>query len=81
MTEMINAGAESYAVWLQARMDERGLTQRQLGKLLRPDSPETARRAVRRYLKGMIPTERSRQSIAHALGTSDLGPDDTAEDD
>lgn len=80
MTTM-NAEAESYAEWLQARMNERGLTQRQLAKLLRPDSPETARRAVRRYLKGMVPTERTRHVISTALGTHDLGPDDPAEDD
>lgn len=81
MTQVTDAEPQTYAEWLQARMDEKGLTQRQLGKLLRPDSPETARRAVRRYLKGMIPTERSRQSISDVLGTRDLGPDESAEDD
>lgn len=73
--------APSYAQWLQARMEEQGLTQRQLAKLLRPDSPETARRAVRRYLKGMVPTERTRHHISGVLGTRDLGPDEPAEDD
>lgn len=81
MSQTINEEAASYAEWLQARMQEKGLTQRQLAKLLRPDSPETARRAVRRYLKGMIPTERTRQVISGALGTEDLGPDESAEDD
>lgn len=77
----VNAEAASYAEWLQARMEERQLTQRQLAKLLRPDSPETARRAVRRYLRGMVPTQRTRAVISGVLGTEDLGPDDSAEDD
>ena len=81
MPQTINTGAENYATWLQARMDEKGLTQRQLAKLLRPDSPETARRAVRRYLRGMVPTQRSREAISGVLGTADLGPDESAEDD
>ena len=62
-------------------MEDRGLSQRELGKLLRPDSPETARRAVRRYLRGMVPTQRTREHISGVLGTKDLGPDDPAEDD
>lgn len=81
MTQVINEEAASYAQWLQQRMEEKGLTQRQLAKLLRPDSPETARRAVRRYLRGMVPTQRTREHISGVLGTKDLGPDDPAEDD
>lgn len=70
----VNAETPSYAEWLQARMEEKELTQRQLAKLLRPDSPETARRAVRRYLKGMVPTERTRQHISVFSESRTLGP-------
>ena len=79
---MSQASTPTYADWLRDRMEERHLTQRQLAKLLNPDDPETARRAVRRYLKGMIPIERTRQNIATVLGTEESGPDAAdAEDD
>lgn len=81
MSNVAEAEPQTYAEWLQARMEDRGLSQRELGKLLRPDSPETARRAVRRYLRGMVPTQRTREHISGVLGTKDLGPDDPAEDD
>jgi|DewCreStandDraft_4_1066084.scaffolds.fasta_scaffold11030_3 transcriptional regulator with XRE-family HTH domain len=72
-----------YAEWLRERMAERGLTQRQLAKLVNPRDPETARRALRRHLKGMVPLERTRQVYAQVLGTDgDLGPDaEDVEDD
>lgn len=65
---------QTYAEWLRERMEERQLTQRGLAKLVNPDDPETARRAVRRYLKGMVPLERSRRIIAGALESEDTGP-------
>lgn len=72
----------TYAEWLRQQMDAEGLSQRQLGARLTPESPEIGRRAVRRYLKGMVPIERSRVAISAALGTEDLGPSDAdAEDD
>lgn len=72
---------ETYARWLRRHMDERGLSQRSLAKLWNPDDPETARRSVRRYLKGMVPLERTRRELAHVLGTGDdIGPDDTEDD-
>lgn len=79
MAETTNAA--TYGDWLRDRMEERSLTQRQLGKLLNPDNPEVARRAIRRYLKGMTPIERTRQSIASVLGTDELGPDGSDEED
>ncbi len=77
------APSQTYADWLRDRMEERGLTQRSFAKLLNPSDPETARRSIRRHLKGMVPLERTRQVYAHALGTNgDLGPSaDDVEDD
>lgn len=74
---------QNYAEWLRERMNERGLTQRSFAKLLNPDSPEIARRSLRRHLKGMVPLERTRRLYADVLGTGDdHGPDsEDAEDD
>lgn len=71
----------TYAGWLREKMDEKQLSQRQLGARLTPDNPEIGRRAVRRYLKGMTPIARTREAIADALGTHDVGPEPDAEDD
>lgn len=73
----------TYAQWLRSRMEERGLTQRSFAKLVNPNDPEVARRAVRRHLKGMVPLERTRRVYAEVLGTGDdLGPDaEDVEDD
>lgn len=64
-------------------MDEKELTQRSFAKLVNPEDPETARRSIRRHLKGMLPLERTRHVYAEVLGTGDdLGPDaEDAEDD
>lgn len=70
----ITAPAETYAVWLRRQMDERGFTQRSLARAWNEDDPETARRAIRRYLKGMVPIERTRRELAGALGTTEVGP-------
>jgi len=64
----------AYATWLRARMDEGGFTQRSLARAWNEDDPETARRAIRRYLKGMVPIERTRRELAGALGVTDTGP-------
>jgi len=72
---------QTYASWLRERMNDRQLTQRSLAKLINPDDPETARRSIRRYLKGMVPLERSRRIIADALGSEDSGPDDLDDED
>lgn len=66
--------SETYAVWLRRNMDERGFTQRSLAKAWNPDDIENARRAVRRYLKGMVPVERTRKELARALGSTEIGP-------
>lgn len=72
----------TYARWLQERMNDRGLTQRSFAKLLNPHDPETARRSIRRHLKGMVPLERTRHVYAEALGTGDdLGPDSEDDED
>lgn len=70
----IASPTETYAVWLRRQMDERGFTQRSLARAWNEDDPETARRAVRRYLKGMVPIERTRRELARALGCGDIGP-------
>lgn len=73
---------ESYAQWLRREMQEREVTQRELARRLNPEDPETSRRAVRRYLKGMVPLVRTRRLISDALGVEAIGPDpDDAEDD
>lgn len=74
---------ESYAQWLRRQMTEREITQRELARRLNPEDSEIARRAVRRYLKGMVPLQRTREKIATALGSEKTGPEgaDDAEDD
>jgi phage anti-repressor protein len=74
---------QTYAQWLRERMDEKGLTQRSFARLVNANDPETARRSIRRHLKGMVPLERTRVIYAEVLGTGDdLGPDaEDAEDD
>lgn len=72
---MSTQSAVAYAEWLREKMDERGLSQRGLATRINPNNPEVARRSVRRYLKGMVPLQRTRVVIADALGTEDLGPD------
>lgn len=73
--------APKYADWLRGKMEERGLTQRSLAKLVNPSDPEVARRALRRHLKGMVPLERTRRVYATVLQTGeDLGPDDVEDD-
>lgn len=75
LSHMGTTANETYAEWLQRKLEEQGLSQRQLGTRLTPNDPEIGRRAVRRYLKGTIPMERSRHAVATALGSSDTGPD------
>ena len=65
--------SESYAQWLRRQMGEQGLTQRSLARQWMPEDPETARRYVRRYLKGVIPIERTRRYLSRALGVEDPG--------
>lgn len=75
-------GGESYAAWLRREMTERSFSQRSLARAWNPEDPETARRAIRRYLNGMVPIKRTRDQIATALGSDDSGPDaDDSEDD
>lgn len=72
----------TYSTWLRSHMEAQGLSQRQLAIRMNPDDPETSRRAVRRYLKGMVPIERTRLLIAAALGTgNDIGPDNESSED
>lgn len=60
----------TYGSWLREQMAARGFTQRSLARALNPDDPETARRAVRRYLDDrMTPREPARVAIAAALGS------------
>ncbi len=75
-------GSETYATWLSRSLDERGLTTRSLSRLWRPDDPETARRMIRRYLKGdVVPTARTRLELARVIGSTQTGPDEDAEGD
>lgn len=65
---------ESYAQWLERKMRERGFSQRSLAKAWRPTDVENARRAVRRYLGGMVPIARVKGELAEALGSYERGP-------
>lgn len=73
-------GSENYGEWLSKQLDQRGYTTRAFSKLWNPTDPETARRQLRRYLKGQVPHERTRKEIASVLGSKEIGPD-TAEED
>ncbi len=60
-------------------MAEKEFTQRSLARAWAeradgPDDFETARRAIRRYLGGMTPIERTRVSLAGAIGCKETGP-------
>ena len=76
---------ENYAAWLRRKMDDQGFTQRSLARVVSEiagSDPEVARRSIRRYLKGMVPLERTRKVFAQALSTGDdLGPDDADTED
>lgn len=65
---------ETYAVWLARKMEEGGFTQRSLARAWNPEDSENARRAIRRYLKGMVPIVRTRLELARALGSEESEP-------
>ncbi len=71
----------TYSEWLAQKLDENGYTVRSFARVMNPENPEVARRSLRRYLKGMVPIERTRSEIAGKLGTKELGPDDDSEGD
>lgn len=74
---------ETYQDWLRRKMEEGGHTLRGLARKWNPDNPEVARRALRRYLKGVVPIARTRLEIARVLGSDDSEPvngDDTEDD-
>lgn len=76
----MSATTETYGDWLARQMQERGFTQRSLARAWNPEDPETARRAIRRYLGGMVPIERTRHDLANALGSPESGPAPSGDD-
>lgn len=78
---MTNTASETYSQWLGRQMADRGFTQRSLARAWNPQDPETARRALRRYLKGMVPIARTRLEIAKALGVEESGPGSSSDDE
>ena len=77
-----HSDAPRYALALRKRMDERGLSRHELGKLTHPDNPETGRRNVRRHLSGnLMPSRESQMAYAKALDAPELAPQDAPEDD
>lgn len=72
---------ETYAQWLERQMQERGFSTRSLARVLNPEVPEVARRALRRYLNGMVPQARTRIAIAQALGSEESEPSSSSDDD
>lgn len=79
----IGSTTETYAKWLERKMAEAGLSTRALARRWNPNDPETARRALRRYLDGMVPITRTRLEIATHLGSQESEPaeSDDAEGD
>lgn len=75
-----NTTAETYAQWLERKMTEGGLSQRALARKWKPTDAETARRALRRYLNGMVPIARTRLEIAAHLPGDDSEPAEGDED-
>lgn len=73
-------GHETYAEWFSRQLDERAYTTRSFARAWNPEDPETARRMVRRYLKGVVPIERTRREIARVLGSEKNGPDEPEDD-
>lgn len=65
---------ETYAEWLGRKMREGDKSIRALARAWNPADPETARRALKRYLGGVVPREKTRGEIAAALGSSETGP-------
>lgn len=65
---------QTYAQWFQGMLDSHGFSQRSFARAWKPSDPETARRAVRRYLGGMVPIERTRHEIAEVFGSKESGP-------
>lgn len=60
-----------YGESLQAALDRTEVSVRELARRLNPSDPETARRSVKRYLRGsQTPTVQTREQIADALGLS-----------
>lgn len=76
----VSAPRETYQEWLARKMDEGGHTLRGLAKKWNPENPEVARRALRRYLKGVVPISRTRLEIARILGSDDSEPSSDADD-
>jgi hypothetical protein len=72
---------ETYAAWLSRKLDEGGYTARAFSKKMNPEAPEIARRSLRRYLKGMVPLERTKLEIAALLESDETGPVEGADDD
>lgn len=65
----------TYADRLRKVMADKGVSVRELGKRLRPDSPETGRRTVQKYLAAVnpdTPGEARRKEFAAALGAPEL---------
>jgi hypothetical protein len=71
---------ETYAQWLERQMKERGFSTRSLARVMNPEDPEVARRALRRYLSGMVPQARTRVAIAEALGSAESEPPSSDDD-
>jgi hypothetical protein len=70
-------GKGGYGAALERAMSGADVSARRLAGLLRPDSPESMRRLIRRYLKGeRIPSQSTQEEIIEVL--KDLGAD-TAE--
>lgn len=73
-----------FAVQLRDAIDESGTSIRGLSRKLNPQSPETARSNLSRWLRGAhVPSRASRRAVAAALGlpADHFGTDDDEEPD
>ena len=80
MVKVPSVKASTFQQQLRAAMNDQSVSARELGKRLRPDSPENGRRMVQKYLRAVkpqTPRRERRRELAAALGL----PADTFEED
>lgn len=64
---------KTFALWLRRQMEEQDLSQRALARKWMPEDENKARTYIRRYLRGVVPIERSRRDLAATLNVEDPG--------
>lgn len=71
-----------FAIQLRAALDDQGISVRSLAKRINPQTPETARSNLMRWLRGShMPSRTSRRAVAVALGLEPAHFETAANDD